>query len=86
MPFGEAAAAAIAPALVSASAAATMAAVLFPLQRGTSNGAGATAAYGASCGTLSCTSERVTGSSAGGCGTRKPGGGDPGSWADTTPG
>jgi hypothetical protein len=85
IPFGEAAAAAIAPALVSASARAATAAVRFPLHRGFST-AGATAvaneAYGASCGTLSWISDR------GGCGMGtvgegrggkvNPGGGDAG--------
>ncbi len=59
MPFGEAAAAAIAPALVSASAMAATAAVRLPLQRRDSTGTGARGAYGASWGTLSCTSERI---------------------------
>ena len=85
IPFGEAAAAAIAAALVSASAIAATAAVRFPLHRGFAAGgatAGASEAYGASCGTLSWISVR------GGCemgavgdgrgGMDCPGGGDAG--------
>ena len=88
MPDGEAAAAAMAPALVSASAMAAIAAVRLPLHRGDSVGAAATGAYGASRGTVSWISER------GGCGmgtvgeegggTVNPGGGEPGGWAVTT--
>ena len=57
MPDGEAAAAAIAPALVSASAIAAIAAVRLPLHRGDSTGAAATGAYGASRGTVSWISD-----------------------------
>jgi hypothetical protein len=86
IPFGDAAAAAIAPALVSASAMAATAAVRLPLHRGFSAGgataAGAAEAFIASCGTLSWISAR------GGCGigtvgdgrggTVNPGGSDAG--------
>ncbi len=89
MPDGEAAAAAIAPALVSARAIAAIAAVRLPLHRGDSTGAAATGAYGASRGTVSWIS------AGGGCGrgavgdgggTVNPGGGEPGGWAVTTAG
>ena len=87
MPFGEAAAAASAPALVRASAMAATAAVRFPLQRVLSAGAatiGAYGAYGASRGTASWISDRGGGAygtatvRSGTGGTVNPGGGDPG--------
>ena len=92
MPLGDAWAAASAPAVVRASANAAMAAVRLPLHRDGTAGATAapTGVYGASCGTLSCTSERSGGApncggraigtvlvNLGG-GTVNPGGGDPG--------
>src|SRR5690349_3405521 len=100
MPLGDAWAAARAPAVVSASASAAMAAVRLPLHRGGSCGATAapTGGYGASCGTLSCTADRSVGAcSCGGRaigtvlvnlggGTVNPGGGDPGGWAVTLAG
>ena len=62
IPFGEAEAAAMAPALVRVNAMAATAAVRLPLHRGLSAGAataaGAPEAYGASCGTLSWISDR----------------------------
>ncbi len=88
MPDGEAAAAAIAPALVSANAIAAIAAVRLPLHRGDSTGAAATGAYGASRGTVSWISEGGGWISDGGAcgigtvgdggGTVNPGGGEPG--------
>ena len=100
MPLGDAWAAARAPAVVSASARAAIAAVRFPLHREGDGGATAapTGAYGASCGTLSCTSDRsVAAPNCGGRaigtvlvnlggGTVNPGGGDPGGWAVTLAG
>ena len=62
IPFGEAEAAAMAPALVRVNAMAATAAVRLPLHRGLSasaaTAAGAPEAYGASCGTLSWISGR----------------------------
>ena len=89
MPDGEAAAAAIAPALVSANAMAAIAAVRLPLHRGASTGAPATGAYGASRGTVSWISEGGDcgmGTVGDGGGTVNPGGGEPGGWAVTTAG
>jgi hypothetical protein len=90
MPDGDAAAAAMAPALVSAKARAAIAAVRLPLHRGGSTGAAATGAYGASRGTVSWIGARgacgrgTVGGEAGG--TVNPGGGEPGGWAVTTSG
>jgi hypothetical protein len=94
IPFGDAAAAAIAPALVSARAMAATAAVRLPLHRAVPAGGAtdivAAEACGASCGTLSWISAR------GGCGTgtvgdgrggtAKPGGGVTGGGTVTTAG
>jgi hypothetical protein len=98
IPFGEAADAAMAPALVNARAMAAMAAVRLPLHRADSGGAEAATpaigAYGASCGTVSWISDRGrTGIGVVCCGTGtvcgepdgtvNPGGGDPGGWTVT---
>jgi hypothetical protein len=99
MPLGEAAAAASAPALVRARAMAAIAAVRLPLHRGVSaGGTAAIGAYGASWGTVSCTSDRGcsgTGTVRWGIGvvrvgavggTVNPGGGDAGGSAVTPTG
>jgi hypothetical protein len=98
IPFGDAADAAIAPALVRARAIAAMTAVRLPLHRDESGGPEAATpaigAYGASCGTLSWISDRgEMGMGAVCCGTGtvggepdgtvNPGGGDPGGWTVT---
>ena len=97
MPLGEAAAAASAPALVRARAMAAIAAVRLPLHRGVSaGGTAAIGAYGASWGTVSCTSERGCSGTGTACcgvvrvgavgGTVNPGGGDAGGSAVTPAG